>query len=336
MTLCDAVNDFRGKITLNSRDTRYCTFAPPEETVGVIDLSADGDGSRGIAFLIDRMMIRLGADARQIYYRDIRVTEILPSYETPYEDELVIASPAGSIRISDCGLNKFFLRQLINTLCRMSNTMKEQDREALESRLTAEALSYYSGGVFALTPALTVKKLVLDIPQLPRQVNVVVMRILKSQHLTPHCVELLRAVPLYLLKRRFIVNQFSAAEYRHLKLPGSEIRELFLLPGEVRVEYRQRLRIVDSFIINAYLVGDSLSGLTTVKAVKLLEVRIRDLRHILGYLYFRGDNAVLLHRRKLVNSAEHRLGSTANWKRSSATAGPTPTAPRCWWIPTTC
>lgn len=148
MTLCDAVNDFRGKITLNSRDTRYCTFAPPEETVGVIDLSADGDGSRGIAFLIDRMMIRLGADARQIYYRDIRVTEILPSYETPFEDELVIASPAGSIRISDCGLNKFFLRQLINTLCRMSNTMKEQDREVLESRLTAEALSYYSGGVF--------------------------------------------------------------------------------------------------------------------------------------------------------------------------------------------
>lgn len=148
MTLCDAVNDFRGKITLNSRDTRYCTFAPPEETVGVIDLSADGDGSRGIAFLIDRMMIRLGADARQIYYCDIRVTEILPSYETPFEDELVIASPAGSIRISDCGLNKFFLRQLINTLCRMSNTMKEQDREALESRLTAEALSYYSGGVF--------------------------------------------------------------------------------------------------------------------------------------------------------------------------------------------
>ena len=146
MTLCDAVNDFRGKITLNSRDTRYCTFAPPEETVGVIDLSADGDGSRGIAFLIDRMMIRLGADARQIYYRDIRVTEILPSYETPFEDELVIASPAGSIRISDCGLNKFFLRQLINTICRMSNAMKEQDREALESRLTAEALSYYSGG----------------------------------------------------------------------------------------------------------------------------------------------------------------------------------------------
>lgn len=155
MTLCDAVNDFRGKITLNSRNTRYCTFAQPEETVGVIDLSAEGDGSRGIAFLIDRMVIRLGADAQQIYYRSIRVTEILPSYETPFEDELVIASPAGSIRISDCGLNKFFLRQLINTLCRMSNTMKEQDREELESRLTAEALSYYSSGTDDITPQET-------------------------------------------------------------------------------------------------------------------------------------------------------------------------------------
>lgn len=143
MTLCDAVNDFRGKLTRGSRDTRYCTFAPPVETVGVIDLSAEGDGSRGIAFLTDRMIVKLGADAQQMYYCNIRVTEILPGYETPFEDELVMASPTGSIRISDCGLNKFFLRQLINTLCRMSNTMKDADRDELEAQLTAEALEYY-------------------------------------------------------------------------------------------------------------------------------------------------------------------------------------------------
>lgn len=143
MTLCDAVNDFRGKLTRGSRDTRYCTFASPEETVGVIDLSAEGDGSRGIAFLTDRIIVKLGADAQQMYYRNIRVTEILPGYETPFEDELVMASPTGSIRISDCGLNKFFLRQLINTLCRMSNTMKDADRDELEAQLTAEALEYY-------------------------------------------------------------------------------------------------------------------------------------------------------------------------------------------------
>lgn len=145
MTLCDAVNDFRGKVSPGSRGTRYCSFAPPEETAGFIDLSAQGDGSRGIAFLTDRMVIRLGTDAQQIYYRSVRVTEILPSYETPFEDELVISSPNGSIRISDCGLNKFFLRQLINTVCRMSANMKDSDREELEAQLTAEALSYYSG-----------------------------------------------------------------------------------------------------------------------------------------------------------------------------------------------
>lgn len=116
MTLCDAVNDFRGKLTR---------------------------GSRGIAFLTDRMIVKLGADAQQMYYCNIRVTEILPGYETPFEDELVMASPTGSIRISDCGLNKFFLRQLINTLCRMSNTMKDADRDELEAQLTAEALEYY-------------------------------------------------------------------------------------------------------------------------------------------------------------------------------------------------
>lgn len=145
MTLCDAVNDFRGKVSPGSRETRYCNFAPPEETAGFIDLSAQGDGSRGIAFLTDRMVIRLGTDAQQIYYSSVRVTEILPSYETPFEDELVISSPYCSIRISDCGLNKFFLRQLINTVCRMSANMKDSDREELEAQLTAEALSYYSG-----------------------------------------------------------------------------------------------------------------------------------------------------------------------------------------------
>ena len=62
MTLCDAVNDFRGKVSPGSRETRYCNFAPPEETAGFIDLSAQGDGSRGIAFLTDRMVIRLGTE----------------------------------------------------------------------------------------------------------------------------------------------------------------------------------------------------------------------------------------------------------------------------------
>ncbi len=147
MTLCDTVRNFGSKITPNYRETRYCSFAAPEETVGVIDLSPAGNGSRGIAFLTDRLMIKLGERIQQIYYSDIRVMELLPSYETPFEDELLIGSPSGEIRISDCALNKFFLRQLISNVARISVTMKDDDREALYSQLTAEALDYYAGEI---------------------------------------------------------------------------------------------------------------------------------------------------------------------------------------------
>lgn len=97
MTLLDAVKSFGPKITENYRETRFCDFAPPDETVGVIDVSASGNGSRGIAFLIDSMIVKLDGAARRIDYRDIRVMETLPSYETPFEDELLIASPAGDM-----------------------------------------------------------------------------------------------------------------------------------------------------------------------------------------------------------------------------------------------
>ena len=45
MTLCDSVKSFGPKITENYRETRFCDFAPPDETVGVIDVSAAGNGS---------------------------------------------------------------------------------------------------------------------------------------------------------------------------------------------------------------------------------------------------------------------------------------------------
>ncbi len=149
MTLYDAVKDFGPKITLNYQDTRYCGFAAPDETVGVIDVSPASDGSRGIAFLTDRMIVKLEENAQQAYYSDIRRMEILPSYETPFEDELVISTPSGDIRISDCSLNKFFLRQLISNVSRMSNAMTENDRESLSEQLTAEALNYYSESLSA-------------------------------------------------------------------------------------------------------------------------------------------------------------------------------------------
>ena len=149
MTLLDAVKSFGPKITENYRETRFCDFAPPDETVGVIDVSASGNGSRGIAFLIDSMIVKLDGAVRRIDYRDIRVMETLPSYETPFEDELLIASPAGDIRISDCSMNKFFLRQLISNMSRISLRMTDSDREALSEVLTSDALDHYAEQLFS-------------------------------------------------------------------------------------------------------------------------------------------------------------------------------------------
>ena len=153
MTLCDTVRNFAPKITTEPRDTRYCSFAAPEETVGVIDLSPAGDGSRGIAFLTDRLLVKLGENVQQLYYSEIRVMEILPSYETPFEDELLLGAPSHELRISDCALNKFFLRQLISNISRISVTMEDADREDLYSQLTAEALDYYAGASDPVQPA---------------------------------------------------------------------------------------------------------------------------------------------------------------------------------------
>ncbi len=143
MNLRDTISDFGKKITPNFRDIRYCRFAPPSETAGVIDVSSAGDGSRGIAFLTDRLIVKLDGNARQMYYKDIRVMEILSSYETPFEDELLLDAKAGEIRISDCSMNKFFLRQLISNVSRITATMRESERAELLSQLAAEAREYY-------------------------------------------------------------------------------------------------------------------------------------------------------------------------------------------------
>ncbi len=142
MNLRDTIRDFGKKITPNFRDIRYCRFAPPAETAGVIDVSSAGDGSRGIAFLTDRLIVKLDGNARQMYYKDIRVMEILPSYETPFEDELLLDAKSGEIRISDCSMNKFFLRQLISNVSRITATMRESERAELLSQLAAEAREY--------------------------------------------------------------------------------------------------------------------------------------------------------------------------------------------------
>lgn len=152
MTLRDTVQLYIGKITRDNPGTRYCGFAPPEETAGVIDTSPDGSGSSGIAFLADRLVMVLDGIAVQLFYSEIENTEIIPSYESPFEDELII-NAGRSVRISDCSLNKRELQRLLNDVCYLSAAMTADQREALSSQLTAEALEYYSADLQPAEPA---------------------------------------------------------------------------------------------------------------------------------------------------------------------------------------
>ena len=81
----------------------------------------------------------------------------------------------------------------------------------------------------------------LDIPQLLRKVDVIVVRIFKPLDLIPLEIYLLTAVRLYLGDRFAFVDTFSTDKYRLLKFFDPVIRECFFFPRIDRIEYRQRL-----------------------------------------------------------------------------------------------
>ena len=148
--MLETVNDFGRKVTALFRTGQYCTFAPPEETLGVIDTSAERDGSRGIAFLCDEIRTYFGDEIRRVGYRQVCSVRIIKSYETTFDDELEIDTHAGAICITDCSLNKFFLKQLINNLCRLHYTMPENKKIGLREWCAAAAMEHFSGAIPAV------------------------------------------------------------------------------------------------------------------------------------------------------------------------------------------
>ncbi len=141
------INDFGRKVTALFEAGQYCTFAPPEETLGVIDTSPEHDGSRGIAFLCDEIRTNFGGIISRVGYKQVCSVRIVKSYETTFDDELEIEAPNACIRITDCSLNKFFLRQLINSMCRIYYTMREEERLEMHARCTAAAAEHFAGEI---------------------------------------------------------------------------------------------------------------------------------------------------------------------------------------------
>ncbi len=163
--MLETVNDFGRKVTALFRAGEYCRFAPPEETLGVIDTSADRDGSRGIAFLCDEIRTNLDGTVTRIGYRRVVAVKILKSYETTFDDELEIDTPAGAVRITDCSLNKFFLKQMINNLCRLYYTMPEDKRTELHAQCTEAAMAHFAGNVPAVEYVPPVEEVPPEEPQ---------------------------------------------------------------------------------------------------------------------------------------------------------------------------
>ncbi|MBQ8194818.1 MAG: hypothetical protein IJZ47_05565 [Oscillospiraceae bacterium] len=161
--MLETVNDFGRKVTALFEAGQYCAFAPPEKTLGVIDTSACRDGSRGIAFLCDEIRTCFDGTVMRAGYRDICSVTIIRSFETTFDDELQIDAPTGCIRITDCSLNKFFLKQMINSLCRIYYTMREDVRNAMYDSCSAAAMEHFAGEI----PAVQVEPAAAEAPKLP-------------------------------------------------------------------------------------------------------------------------------------------------------------------------
>lgn len=92
-----------------------CLFADAD--VGFIDTSADCDGSRGIAFSKQKMMVNFDGTVKNVAYCKIRSVQIISSMEDAFADELEISGEHSRLRISDYSIDKLKLKQIIEGLC---------------------------------------------------------------------------------------------------------------------------------------------------------------------------------------------------------------------------
>ncbi len=139
----ELINDFGHKIADSFAEDSYCRFAPPEETLGYIDTSVKRGGKHGIAFLCDEIVVSQKGSAQRMRYSSIKKVAIGGSSD-PYEDELFIESSNDTIHITNDFINKFFLKQLIDNLCRSYNFMTERQREDMYSECTSRAMSHFT------------------------------------------------------------------------------------------------------------------------------------------------------------------------------------------------
>lgn len=84
------------------------------------------------------------------------------------------------------------------------------------------------------------------------------VRIVEAEHLFPHRIELACTVSPYLVKLREIVYALAVLEYRHLEAAQRIVRHELALPCVVRVEYLDRLAVLDRLLAEDNKVASAL------------------------------------------------------------------------------
>lgn len=111
------IKSYCQKISPGYSDDNVCDFADNVQTLGFIDTSQGQNGSRGIVFSTNHIMLNLDGSPRIIFYRNINSVRIIESYEDEYADELEIICADEEFRINNCSLNKKELKSLLDKLC---------------------------------------------------------------------------------------------------------------------------------------------------------------------------------------------------------------------------
>ena len=96
---------------------------------------------------------------------------------------------------------------------------------------------------------VSAQKLVLDIPQSRREVNIVFMRIFKAFYLIPEGIHLLLAEGADFLNRRRFIHALALLKHRDKKLFYIIILNHLALPGMLRIENLIGSAVGDGFAV---------------------------------------------------------------------------------------
>ncbi|MBD5384611.1 MAG: hypothetical protein HDR72_06395 [Ruminococcaceae bacterium] len=131
------------RISANYESSGFCRFVRGGGVLCFIDTSQARNGTRGIAFKRDAMIICLGrSEPREIAFSSIKDVQIISSFEDFYADELLIICDDGEVRISDYSLDKSELKRFIEELAVESEKALEHRAQAEEyAKIIAERLA---------------------------------------------------------------------------------------------------------------------------------------------------------------------------------------------------